>query len=62
MSEDKEAPVVDVKRGGAGSYRGADVSGSEGSVTGVWNPAQRSDQTTSNISDDSIVGVSVLQL
>lgn len=27
MSEDKEAPVVDVKRGGAGSFRGADVSG-----------------------------------
>ena len=38
MSEDKEAPVVDVKRGGAGSFRGADVS--EGLITGVSNPAQ----------------------
>ena len=29
---------MDVNRGGAGGYRGADVNGSEGLVGGVWNP------------------------
>ena len=29
---------MDVTRGGAGDYRGADVNGSEGLVAGVWKP------------------------
>lgn len=58
MSEDKEAPVVDVKRRGAGSFRGADVS--EGLITGVPNPAQHQ-MLDLELTDDSFLGVSILQ-